>query len=40
MHRLDGATYRTIATHVGDTTVRVEPFDVVALELAPLWSRR
>lgn len=38
--RLDGSTYRTVATHVGDAVVRAEPFDAVPLELAPLWSRR
>jgi Uma2 family endonuclease len=37
--RLDGATYRLIATEAGDTKVRVEPFDAIELELGALWAR-
>jgi Uma2 family endonuclease len=38
VYRLDGATYRTIATFRGEATVRAEPFDAIELELAALWS--
>ena len=37
--RLDGDTYRSVATSHGDTTVRTEPFDAIELELAALWAR-
>lgn len=37
--RLDGETYRLIATHVADAKVRVEPFDAIELDLAILWAR-
>lgn len=37
--RLDGATYRIVATHHGDAQVRAEPFDAIALELGALWAR-
>lgn len=37
--RLDGETYRQIATHVADARVRAEPFDAVELDLAVLWAR-
>ena len=37
--RLDGATYRLIATHCADAKVRAEPFDAIELELAILWAR-
>jgi Uma2 family endonuclease len=37
--RLDGATYRLVATHYEDAKVRAEPFDAVELELAALWAR-
>ena len=35
--RLDGSTYRLIATHCGDEKVRIEPFDAIELELGALW---
>jgi Uma2 family endonuclease len=38
VYRLDGATYRTIATFYDDARVRPEPFDAVELELGALWS--
>ena len=37
--RLDGETYRLIHTWRGDASVRAEPFDAIALELAALWAR-
>jgi Uma2 family endonuclease len=37
--RLDGETYRIIATHVADARVRAEPFDAIDLELKNLWAR-
>ncbi|HEU4580056.1 MAG TPA: Uma2 family endonuclease [Polyangiaceae bacterium] len=37
--RLDGASYRLVATHGGDAKVRAEPFDAIELELAALWAR-
>jgi Uma2 family endonuclease len=37
--RLDGNTYRAIATHRGEAIARAEPFDAIALPLAPLWAR-
>ncbi len=36
--RLDGATYRLIATFCDDARVRAEPFDAIELELAALWA--
>jgi Uma2 family endonuclease len=39
VYRLDGDTYRLVATHAGTATVRAEPFDAVELELAALWAR-
>lgn len=38
--RLDGATYRIVASFGGDDAkVRAEPFDVFELELGALWER-
>lgn len=37
--RLDGETYRILATHHDDALVRAEPFDAIELELAALWAR-
>lgn len=37
--RLDGDTYRLVATHGGEEVVRAEPFDAVGLELSALWAR-
>jgi Putative restriction endonuclease len=36
--RLDGATYRLIATFLGASRVRAEPFDAIELDLALLWT--
>jgi Uma2 family endonuclease len=36
--RLEGAHYVLLATHVGDTRVRVEPFDAIELELKAIWE--
>jgi Uma2 family endonuclease len=36
--RLDGESYRLVATHGGDERVRAEPFAAVELELAALWT--
>jgi Uma2 family endonuclease len=37
--RLDGESYRLVASHGGDDRVRAEPFDAIELELAALWAR-
>jgi Uma2 family endonuclease len=37
--RRDGATFRPVASHRGDATVRVEPFEAVEVDLAYLWAR-
>jgi Uma2 family endonuclease len=37
--RLDGVSFRAIATHAWECTVRAEPFDAVELTLGDLWSR-
>jgi hypothetical protein len=36
--RLDGATYRLVATFAGSTVVRAEPFDAIELDLSLLWT--
>lgn len=36
--RLDGESYRLIATHGGSALVRAEPFAAVELELGALWA--
>lgn len=35
--RLDGLTFRLVATAAGDETVHMEPFDALALALRGLW---
>jgi len=37
--RLDGDTYRIVATARGEATVRAEPFDAMELSLELLWAR-
>ena len=37
--RLDGETYRIIASHAAEDVVRAEPFEELELELALLWTR-
>ncbi len=37
--RLDGESYRLVATLSGDVAVRLEPFDAIELDLAALWMR-
>jgi Uma2 family endonuclease len=37
--RLDGPTYRIVATFAADARVRAEPFDAIELDLAVLWAR-
>ena len=37
--RLDGVTYRIVATHVANAHVRAEPFDAIELDLSVLWAR-
>jgi Uma2 family endonuclease len=37
--RLDGGSYRIIATLEGDAEVRAEPFDAIELDRAALWAR-
>lgn len=36
--RLDGATYRLLATHHDDARVRIEPFESLELDLSLLWK--
>lgn len=36
--RLDGDTYRLVATHGGDAEMRAEPFEALPLPLAALWA--
>ena len=38
--RLDGATYRLVATHASEERPRLEPFEAIELELAALWGKR
>ncbi len=37
--RLDGDSYRIVATHTADARVRAEPFEAIELDLAVLWAR-
>jgi hypothetical protein len=37
--RLDGSTYRFVATDTQDARSRAEPFDAIELPLASLWQR-
>ena len=37
--RLEGARWTVVATHDGDVSVTVEPFDAVPLDLYRLWGR-
>lgn len=37
--RLDGQSYRIIATFRDDARARAEPFDAIELELGSLWAR-
>lgn len=37
--RLDGHTYRIVATFSDSGAVRAEPFDAIALDLATIWAR-
>ncbi len=36
--RLDGPTYRLVATFSGEDAVRAEPFDAIELELSAFWT--
>lgn len=36
--RLDGSSWRIVATHGGDERVRAEPFQAVELDLLALWG--
>lgn len=38
-YRLEHGRWVLLATHVGDVTARIEPFEVVELELWRLWGR-
>jgi len=38
-YRLENGRWLLLATHAGDVTARMEPFEVVELELWRLWSR-
>jgi Uma2 family endonuclease len=37
--RLDGETYRVVASWRADARVRAEPFDAIELDLSILWAR-
>lgn len=37
--RLDGETYRIVATHSQDERACAEPFDAIEIDLASLWAR-
>jgi Uma2 family endonuclease len=37
--RLDGPSYRLVATFAGEAPVRAEPFDAIELDLGALWQR-
>ncbi|MDB4946869.1 MAG: hypothetical protein JWP97_6403 [Labilithrix sp.] len=37
--RLDGSTYRLVATAFEGARVRAEPFDAIEVDLAALWAR-
>ncbi len=37
--RRDGGVFRPIGTWRGDARVRVEPFDAIEIDLAPVWAR-
>lgn len=37
--RLDGDSYRLIASHAGDEQPRLVPFDAIELELSALWGK-
>lgn len=37
--RLDGETYRAVASFAEDEEIRAEPFDAIELELGALWAR-
>jgi Uma2 family endonuclease len=37
--RLDGATYRIVATWKGEAVARAEPFEAMDLDLSDLWAR-
>jgi len=37
--RLDGESYRLVASHAGQALVRAEPFDAIELDLGALWAR-
>jgi Uma2 family endonuclease len=37
--RLDGESYRLVATQADDERCRAEPFDAIELELGALWQR-
>jgi Uma2 family endonuclease len=38
--RLEASRWSLVETHRGDKSVRAEPFDAIAIELASLWRRR
>lgn len=37
--RLDGPTFRIVATFTADAKVRAEPFEAIELDLAQVWAR-
>jgi Uma2 family endonuclease len=39
VYRLDGETYRWLATLAEDAACRAEPFDAIELQLSLLWQR-
>jgi len=36
--RLEGGRWTVIATHAGDTVVRIEPFEDIEIEIGVLWG--
>lgn len=39
VYRLESSRWVLLATHVGDATIRVEPFEAIELDLYRLWGR-
>lgn len=39
VYRLEGSRWLLLSTHAGNATVRAEPFEAIAINLAALWER-
>ncbi|WP_430384156.1 hypothetical protein [Archangium violaceum] len=39
VYRLEDGRWSRLGAHLGNVTVHAEPFESLALELAPLWER-